>query len=194
MMGFAKIIQRLPQQYAGDIKTNIAEIFINKGIADGMSDEQFYGVALTCGYTLKDEDLLNDIRFEAKMFLEDSYANACKLAAVMMSMNNTYYSFVRDLFNDDELNAMESELQMNSIKDPGVPLYDFEMFALAASIINKCKYCVNFHTKKLITRGTSKKTLRDIARIASVLKAASEAFSIENMRSYDFNARGSIWS
>ncbi len=186
-MSIAKIIKKLPEGYAKDIKHNLEAIF--KGM-EGLSSEQLYGVALTAGYYLKNEQMLNHIRGEAKLHLEESYADACKMAVVLMAMNNTYYRFAHDMVDDAEIKAMQTDLQMEVLHNPGIPLVDFEVLCLAVSILRGCKTCVQIHIKKLQKRGFNKVAIRNIGRVVSVFCAVAEALEIETLRSYDFAARG----
>ena len=73
-MTIANLIRKLPE-YADDIKQNLDNIFIQD--KNNLSKLQLYGVALSVAYLLKNEQLLNNVRMEAKMFLEEVDATAC---------------------------------------------------------------------------------------------------------------------
>ena len=184
--GINSLVKKLPS-YAIDIKTNLAKIFlVNEN--EFLSQEELYSVALTVGYALRHESVLNSIRSDAKLVLEESNANACKAAAVIMAMNNSFYGF-KDLCEDEEINGFESGLDMTLIQNPGIDIKLFEMACLAVSILNKCKYCIGVHQKKLLKRNVKKEVFMEIARIVSVLSAAVVAIDIEKLRSYDFVVR-----
>jgi len=184
--GINSLVKKLPS-YATDIKTNLAKIFlINEN--EFLSQEELYSVALTIGYALRHESVLNSIRSDAKLVLEESNANACKAAAVIMAMNNAFYGF-KDLCEDQEINGLESGLDMTLIQNPGIDIKLFEMACLAVSILNKCKYCIGVHQKKLLKKNVRKEVFMEIARIVSVLSAAVVAMDIEKLRSYDFVVR-----
>lgn len=184
--GIKSLVKKLPN-YATDIKTNIERIFL-KDHNEFLSQEELYMVALTIGYALRHENVLNNIRADAKLVLEDNHAGACKTAAIMMSMNNCFYGF-KDLCEDAEIESAESGLDMKSLTAVEVDMKLFEMSCLAVSILNKCKYCISVHQKKLIKKNVSKNSFLEIARIVSVLSAASAAMDIEKLRSYDFVVR-----
>jgi alkyl hydroperoxide reductase subunit D len=57
----------------------------------------------------------------------------------------------------------------------GVEKKRFELFALAASIVGKCHFCVQSHYKLLKESGFTAQQLRDIGRIAAVIAAAALA-------------------
>lgn len=184
--GISSLVKKLPT-YANDIKANLTKLFLSTE-NNFLSQEELYLVALTVGYALRHETLLNSIRSDAKLILEDSHANACKAAAVIMAMNNCFYGF-KDLCNDDEINSFESNLEMTIVQNPGTDIKLFEMACLAISILNKCKYCIGIHQKKLLKKSVSKQIFIEIARVVSVLSAAAVAMDIEKLRSYDFVVR-----
>ncbi|HLU04788.1 MAG TPA: carboxymuconolactone decarboxylase family protein, partial [Advenella sp.] len=53
----------------------------------------------------------------------------------------------------------------------------FELFALAASIIGKCHFCVKSHFNNLKKAGFTIEQLRDAGRIAAVVNAAAQALT-----------------
>ena len=184
--GINSLVKKLPS-YAIDIKNNLIKLFLNE-TNQLLSQEEIYSVALTIGYALRNESVLNGIRSDAKLILEESHANACKAAAVMMAMNNCFYGF-KDLCEDKEIDNFESGLNMTTIENPGIDMKLFEMACLALSILNKCRYCIKVHQHKLIKKGVDKKTFMEIARMVAVLSAAVVAMDIEKLRSYDFVVR-----
>ena len=67
------------------------EKILQNNSAHEFSEQELYGIALTTGYALKNESLLNQIRAEAKNFLGNEEATACKIAVSSISMLNSYY-------------------------------------------------------------------------------------------------------
>jgi len=181
------LVKKLPV-YAVDIKANLEKIFL-QDTNQYLTQEELYSVALTIGYALRHEHVLNNIRADAKIILEDANANACKVAAVMMSMNNIFYNF-KDILGDEEIDKMDSGLEMHSIHNINIDMKIFEMCCLAVSILNKCQYCVKVHENKLAKRGVTKESMLEVAKITSVLTATVTAMDIERLRSYDFILRG----
>ena len=182
-MGILAIVKKLPN-YATDIKQNLLDIFEEQ--KSNLEKKELFGISLAICYALGHEQLLNGVRAEAKLYLEEVDASACKVAATMMAMTNVYYSFTD---NAPDYKALESKLTMPSLKNPGVPSKELDLYCLAVSILHSCHHCTMVHTKKLIESGMSKESIRDVARIAAVLKAAMTALEIERMRSYDFVVR-----
>ena len=184
-MSILGIIRKLPC-YADDIKENLIAIFEKNQVA--LDQKQLCGVSLAIAYALKHEQLLNGIRAEAKLYLEDVDANACKIAATMMAMTNTYYKFT-SMIDDLDYRKMESCFQVLSLSHTDVPKNEMDLYCLGVSILNGCEYCTIVHTKKVVNAGLTKEAVRDVARIAAVLQAAVNALEIERMRSYDFVVR-----
>ena len=56
----------------------------------------------------------------------------------------------------------------------GVEKKKFEAYALAASIVGKCHFCVQSHYALLKKEGYTVQQLRDIGRIAAVVNAAAQ--------------------
>ena len=61
----------------------------------------------------------------------------------------------------------------------GVDKRRFEMYALGASIIGKCHFCVRSHFDNLKQEGLSTQQLRDIGRIAAVINAAAQVIAAQ---------------
>jgi alkyl hydroperoxide reductase subunit D len=60
----------------------------------------------------------------------------------------------------------------------GVDKLAFELYALAASIVGKCEFCVRSHAKLLTESGVTTQQLRDIGRIAATVNAAALALEV----------------
>ena len=94
-----------------------------------------------------------------------------------MAMNNVWYPFV-EMAADPELAAARAELRMNAYASyGGVDRRSFELYALAASIVGKCEFCVKSHYKLLRDGGMLTLQLRDVGRIAAVVAAAAQTLA-----------------
>lgn len=184
-MSINSLLKKIPP-YAQDIKQNLSTLFVNP--LQGLSQEQLCGIALATCYAIKHENLLNNIRAEAKIYLEDIHFEAAKAAAIIMSMNNVYYEFTQAIENT-EIKEMSSGLQMDIINKSGIDQTDFEMYMLAVSILKGCGYCINVHANKLIKKGVEIAAIHNIGRIVAVLKAVGDVLSLESLRNYELPAR-----
>ena len=106
-------------------------------------------------------------------------ANAALTAAALMGMNNAWYPYV-EMTGDAQIKSLPAQLRMNAYTTHGcVDKKRFELFALAASIVGKCHFCVASHYENLKNDGLSVKQLRDAGRIAAVVNAAAQALTAQ---------------
>jgi alkyl hydroperoxide reductase subunit D len=76
--------------------------------------------------------------------------------------------------DDEDLKTQRAELRMNAYATMGgVTKRQFEAFALSASIVGKCHFCVKSHFELLKKEGMTTTQLRDVGRIAAVVNAAA---------------------
>jgi alkyl hydroperoxide reductase subunit D len=110
--------------------------------------------------------------------LPELEANAAITAAALMGMNNLWYPFV-EMSADAELKTRPPQLRMQAYATHGgVEKRLFELYALAASVVGKCHFCVQSHYALLKEIGMSVDQLRDVGRIAAVIGAAAQAIAV----------------
>jgi len=86
-----------------------------------------------------------------------------------MGMNNVWYPFV-EMADDSSMKGLPAGLRMNAYATHGgVSKKKFEMYALAASIIGKCHFCVKSHYDLLKKEGMTTQELMAVGRIAAVI-------------------------
>lgn len=185
-MSLKSILKRIPD-YAQDIQNNLNDLFSKE--VSGLTVSQVYGIALTVCYSIRHEQLLNNFRNEAKIYLEDSHFEATKTAAVVMTLNTTYHTFTQ-MLSDDEIRNMPMDLHIAMESSKVIDEVDYGMYLLGAATFRRCRYCINLHANELVKKGISKIAIRNIGRIVAVLAATAEVLYIESVRSYDFNPRG----
>jgi alkyl hydroperoxide reductase subunit D len=84
---------------------------------------------------------------------------------------------------DADLASMRAELRMNAYANhAGVDKRAFELWALAASVVGKCEFCVGSHYRLLKEHGVTTQELRDVGRIAAVVNAAAQVIAVEDGR------------
>ena len=169
-MSIEELKQAIPN-FAKDIRLNVSSLFGNR-TQSGLTETQFYGVALTVAYTLKNKLMIEAIKTDGAAFLSSELEQTIKIAASLMAMNNIYYRAIH-LAENKDLAAMPANLRMNSMLNPGVPKVDFELFALAASAINGCGMCIHAHVKQLLEADLNKVAVQSVLRIAATLNALS---------------------
>ncbi|HYH41085.1 MAG TPA: carboxymuconolactone decarboxylase family protein [Burkholderiales bacterium] len=164
--------ERIPD-YAKDIRLNLDGVIARSSLdaADAV------GAALAAAYAAKSKPIVDAIRSSGALSEVD--VNAVLSAAALMGMNNVYYPYV-EMADDEDLKTQRAELRMNAYATHGgVDKKRFELFALSASIVGKCHFCVKSHYKMLKENGFSAQQLRDIGRIAAVINAAAQALAAE---------------
>jgi lipoyl-dependent peroxiredoxin subunit D len=171
VMDFLNTIKdRLPE-HAKDIKLNLDSVIARSSLAP----EDAIAVALASASAAKSPVLVQ--AFKAAVPAAEGYA--ALTAAALMGMNNTWYPFV-EMAGDEELKTLRPELRMNAYASHGgVAKAKFEAYALAASIVGKCDFCVQSHYALLKKEGWSTQQLRDVGRIAAVVNAAALVLAAE---------------
>lgn len=156
--------------HSKDIKLNLDAV-INRSNLDPIDTHAIaYVVALASG----NGDLAFEIEHNSDLYKDQTVREAAKTVASLMGMNNTYYPFV-EMVQDPELKGLPPRLRMNAyVNHAGVTKKQFEMYALAASIIGKCHYCVKNHYDNLKKEGMTVDELQMVGKIASVVNAISK--------------------
>lgn len=170
-MDFLNSIKDRMPEYAKDIRLNLDGVIARSSLAP----EDALGVALAAAFAAKSKPLIDAFKEAAP----PAEAYAALTAATLMGMNNSWYPFV-EMAGDDELKTMRAELRMNAYATSGgVAKKKFEAYALAASIVGKCHFCVKSHFDLLKKEGLTTQQLRDIGRIAAVVNAAAQVLAAE---------------
>lgn len=170
-MEFLQSIKDRIPDYAKDIRLNLDTVIARSTLAP----PDALGVALAAAFAARSKPLVDAFSAAAPQAERD----AALAAAALMGMNNVWYPFV-DMADDDDLKTMRPELRMNAYANHGgVDKLQFESYALAASIVGKCHFCVNSHYQLLKAGGWSTQQLRDVGRIAAVVNAAAQVLATQ---------------
>jgi alkyl hydroperoxide reductase subunit D len=174
-MELQSIKDRIPD-YAKDLRLNLDAV-LNRS---SLTPVQANGAALAAAFAAKSAPLIAALREGA---LDPGQAQAALTAAALMGMNNVWYPYV-EMAADPELQTVRPELRMNAYATHGgVDRPSFELYALAASIVGKCAFCVQSHYKLLRENGFSTQQLRDVGRIAAVVNAVAQVLAAERIES-----------
>lgn len=171
-----KEIRQSLGEYAKDIKINLGNVLDEEG-SEGLNDKQIAGIAISCAYATKNEELIKALVNEYKGTFTEAELEAIKGATTIMAMNNIYYRFVH-LSSDKEFGKMPAGLRMNIIGNPGIEKVDFELYSLAVSAINGCGMCMDAHVGVVTKAGVSKQGVQSTIKIASVIHATAQALTI----------------
>ncbi|MFJ1301230.1 carboxymuconolactone decarboxylase family protein [Bordetella genomosp. 5] len=170
-MEFLSTIKEQLPDWAKDIRLNLDSVIARSTL----SQEDALGAALSAAFAAGSPFLVDAF----KGALSEGDANAALTAAALMGMNNTWYPYV-EMTGDAQLKSLPAQLRMNAYATHGgVDKKRFELFALTASIIGKCHFCVQSHYENLKKDGLSTEQLRDAGRIAAVVNAAAQALKAQ---------------
>jgi alkyl hydroperoxide reductase subunit D len=170
-MEFLKSIKDLIPDYAKDIRLNIDGTIARSSL----EGNDAVGVALAAAFAAKSRQIIDII--SASGALSEEEKNAALTASALMGMNNAWYPYV-EMTEDADLKGQPAQLRMNAYAtNGGIDKRRFEMFALSASIIGKCQFCIKSHFDLLKKEGMSSQQLRDVGRIAAVVNAAAQVIA-----------------
>ena len=165
--------------YAKDIKLNLSSIAGD----EILNQQQLWGAMLASALASRNETVLTAIAAEAAQRLSPEAQNAAKAANAVMAMNNIYYKFI-SMMKSPEYAGMPPKLRMNVLANhAGVDKADFEMWALAVSVINGCAGCVKSHEKSLVDLGVSREQVQTVIRVAAIVHAAASVIGAESVLS-----------
>jgi alkyl hydroperoxide reductase subunit D len=172
-MEFLSSIKALVPDYAKDIRLNLDGTIARSSL----EGNDAVGVALAAAFAAKSTVIIDAIRNAGVLSPEET--NGALTAAALMGMNNVWYPYV-EMTDNADLKSLPAQLRMNAYASHGgVDKRRFEMYALAASIIGKCHFCMKSHFDTLVAEGMSLTQLRDVGRIAAVVNAAAQCIAAE---------------
>ena len=155
--------------HAKDIKLNLDAVMNRSGLDEVDAHACAFAAAVAAG----NGDLAFEISMNGPLAGTDE-REAAKTAVALMGMNNVYYPFV-EMTEDPDLKGLPPGLRMNAYANHGgVSKKKFEMYALAASIVGKCHFCVKNHYDVLKKEGMSVTELQAVGKIAAVINAVGK--------------------
>lgn len=157
-------------EYAKDIKLNLDAV-INRST---FTPDYAAALALSAAVQTGNGKL---IQFIAAGVTDEVEKNAALTAGSLMAQNNIWYPYI-EMLGDPNVSGLPAQLRMNSIANHGGTTKDkFEAYALIASIIGKCHFCITGHAKTLRDEGYTAEQLRDLGRIAATVNALAKILS-----------------
>jgi len=173
-MDFLNAIKARIPDYAKDIRLNLDAVVARSSLEPADAA----GAMLAAAFALKSKTLVDAVRTSG--VLAEADQNAALTAAALMGMNNVWYPYV-EMTDDPDLKTQRPELRMNAYATHGgVDRRRFELYALAASIVGKCHFCIQSHYQLLRDTGMTAVQLRDVGRIAAVVSAAAQVLAAED--------------
>ncbi len=174
-MEFLTAIKNAIPDYAKDIRLNLDGTIARSSL----QGSDALGVALAAACAARNKFLID--HFKAAGILSAEEINAVLTAAALMGMNNVWYPYV-EMAGDDQLKSVPAQLRMNAYANHGgVEKRKFEMYALAASIVGKCHFCIQSHYALLQKEGMDTTQLRDVGRTAATVNAVAQVLITEGI-------------
>jgi len=168
-MEFLTSIKEQLPDWAKDIRLNLDAVIKRSTLPEA----EALGAALAAAHAARSAKLVAAFGTALSDTGADADAQAALTAAALMGMNNIWYPYV-EMSGDAQLKSLPAQLRMNAYASHGgVDKRRFELYALAASIVGKCHFCVQSHYQLLKAEGASVEQLRDVGRIAAVVNAAA---------------------
>ncbi|MFA9440925.1 carboxymuconolactone decarboxylase family protein [Uliginosibacterium sp. sgz301328] len=166
-------IKELIPDYAKDVRLSIDGVIARSSLPAN----EAVGAALAAAFAAKNTTLVKIFRESGLLAPEE--VQAAQTAASIMGMTNAWYSYL-DMAADADLKTQQAGLRMNAYSTHGgVDQRRFELWALSASIVGKCKFCIAAHADVLRKVGLGTVELKDVGRIASVVNAVAQIFAAE---------------
>lgn len=159
-----RLFARHASAIARDLKTTLSRVLLSGALTPEAAAPTLLALASALGApTLAGmaERWMRELAFSDEQVLE-----AVESAAIY-AMINTYYSFREDIALPDYESA---GLTMTGLARPAIGKHAMERLAMALSVLNKCRPCVRFHEAKLRDLGSTPAEIRDLARLAAVVK------------------------
>lgn len=167
MRTWVEIIKDSIPDHSKDIKLNLDSV-INRSV---LSTEDTHACALTAALAAGNGELAWAIMTSGELDNFTAEMEAAKTAASLMAMNNIWYPYV-EMTGDSELKGLPAGLRMNAYATHGgVSKKKFELYALVASAIGKCHFCVKNHYDVLRKEGMTVQELHHAGKIAAVINA-----------------------
>jgi alkyl hydroperoxide reductase subunit D len=168
-MSWVEQVKESIPDHSKDIKLNLDAVVNRSGLDEVDAHACAFAAALAAG----NGDLAFEISMNGPLMGTDE-REAAKTAASLMGMNNIYYPFV-EMTEDADLKGLPPGLRMNAYANHGgVSKKKFEMYALAASIVGKCHFCVKNHYDVLKKEGMTVTELQAVGKIAAVVGAINK--------------------
>lgn len=177
-LDFAKLDTQWESQtspIARDLKLNFRKLASDSSLTATEAAMVTLAVAKAVNAPLLQEwatETLNSAGVDAAQVLE------AQQAAALMGMLNSYYKFRSFITKESPDVASEhygqAGLRMTALARPAMGKENFELLALAVSVVNGCETCVTSHERVLRESGVTPGKIHDAVRLSAVVKGLSK--------------------
>lgn len=133
------------------------------------------GIALAAAFAAKSRYLVNAI----KPLISKEEADAALAAASIASTDSIHYPYT-EISGLNHYPATDNQSKIKTYLDRnGISQQTFELFALAASIVSKCKHSIQSHYQSLKKDKLTDKQLKNVGEIAAAVYAIAHVIAVE---------------
>lgn len=158
------LFERYPSAIGRDLKVTLRRVLTSSAL----TPESAAPALLALASAVRDGAIAEvAARWMRELGFTDEQVTEAVESAAIYAMINLYFSF-RDVIDRPEYES--AGLTMTGVARPAIGKHQMERLAMALSVLNKCKPCVRYHEAKLRELGSSTEEIRDLARLAAVVK------------------------
>lgn len=168
-------LKHLIPDYAKDQRRNL-DALINTSV---LTQQQLWGCLLVSAATSRNDVVLKLVNAEASEHLSDKAVDVALACTTAMTLNN--YGFRAKHWLGHDFEAIRFGLRNGVSLKPGVVQADYELWAVAVSVVNGCEQCTQAHSRDAQEQGLSTLQLWEAVKIASVIQAIAQTIHMETV-------------
>jgi AhpD family alkylhydroperoxidase len=158
------LFERYPSAIGRDLKVTLRRVLTGGALAP----EAAAPALLALSSAVRDGAIAElAARWMGELGFSDEQVREAVESAAIYAMINLYFSFRDDVALPE---YEQAGLTMTGVARPALGKHQMERLAMALSVLNKCKPCVRYHEAKLRELGSTPEEIRDLARLAAVVK------------------------
>ncbi|MEY8577579.1 carboxymuconolactone decarboxylase family protein [Corynebacteriaceae bacterium 6-324] len=168
-------LTHLIPDYAKDQRRNL-DVLINSSV---LTQQQLWGCVLVSAATSRNDVVLKQVHAEAREHLSDNAVGVALACTSAMTLNN--YGFRAKHWLSHDFEDIRFGLRNGVFLKPGVAQADYELWAVAVSVVNGCEQCTQAHSGDAQEQGLSTLQVWEAVKIASVIQAIAQTIHMETV-------------
>ncbi|MDO5507043.1 MAG: carboxymuconolactone decarboxylase family protein [Corynebacterium casei] len=168
-------LKHLIPDYAKDQRRNL-DALINTSV---LTQQQLWGCLLVSAATSRNDVVLKLVNAEASEHLSDKAVDVALACTTAMTLNN--YGFRAKHWLGHDFEAIRFGLRNGVSLKPGVTQADYELWAVAVSVVNGCEQCSQAHSYDAQEQGLNTLQVWEAVKIASVIQAIAQTIHVESV-------------
>lgn len=168
-------LKHLIPDYAKDQRRNL-EALINSSV---LTQQQLWGCVLVSAVTSRNDVVLKQVHSDAREHLSDNAIDVALACTSAMTLNN--YGFRAKHWLGHDFEPIRFGLRNGVSLKPGVTQADYELWAVAVSVVNGCEQCTQAHSRDAQEQGLRALHVWEAVKIASVIQAIAQTIHVETV-------------